>query len=154
MFRRLISAPLALAVVLAPVVFVISSCACGTGTAAAATSGSSSGCTGPGSVQSCSPSASDANFNGRLGAQQAGPQRPVAWGVYPKDPVGVFTVTVTVDGQVYDKKPPQLYPPHGSVVFDAKNKRYLQSGGTFRLDGSVKRANGQIEEFYLQCTLA
>ena len=155
MIRRLMAAPLALAVVLAPVAFGAAGCACGSGTAVAAAD-SSGGCesSGSGGVQPCSPSATDANFNGRIGAQQAGPQKPVAWGVYPGDPVGVFTVTITVDGQVYDKKPPQPYPPHGSIVYDAENKRYLQSGGVFRIDGSVKRANGQQEEFYFQCKLA
>ncbi|MBS2963524.1 hypothetical protein KGA66_10735 [Actinocrinis puniceicyclus] len=48
----------------------------------------------------------------------------------------------------------QPYPPHGSAVVDAKNKRYLPSGGIFRIDGSVKRPNGQEEVFYFQCKLA
>src|SRR5947209_15256440 len=149
---RLMIWPLAVAVMLASVMFSAAGCACGGGAAAAAAS--SGGCSGSGGgVQSCSPSATDANFNGRIGAQQAGPQKPVAWGVYPQDPAGVFTVTITVDGQVYDKKT-QPYPPHGSAIVDAKNKRSLQSGGIFRIDGSVKRPNGQEEVFYFQCKLA
>lgn len=151
MFRRLAAAPLALAVVLAPVAFTVSSCACGTSTAVAADS--SGGCSSSGSVPTCSPYAEDANEFGKIGVQQAGPQKPVAWGVYPKNPEGVFTVTITVDGQVCDKKA-QAYPPHGSSAYDAKNKRYLQSGGTFRIDGMIKRPNGGTEGFYFQCTLA
>ncbi len=148
---RLMVWPLVVAVVLAPVMFSAAGCACGAGAAAAASSG---GCgDSGGGVQPCSPSATDANFNGRIGAQQAGPQKPVAWGVYPQDAAGLFTVTITVDGQVYDKKT-QPYPPHGSVVYDTANKRYLPTGGIFRIDGSVKRPNGQEEVFYFQCKLA
>jgi hypothetical protein len=133
-FRRLVSVPLALAVVLAPVAFAASSCACGSSAAAAATSGYSGGCSSSasGAVKPCSPYAEDSNGFGKIGVQQAGPQKPVAWGVYPKDPAGVFTVTIMVDGQVYDKKT-QPYPPHGSSAYDAGNKRYLQSGGGFPL---------------------
>lgn len=152
MRARVISLPLAAAVALAPVAFGVSGCACGPRTAAAASSSSCSG-SGAGGVQPCSPSATDSNFNGRIGAQQAGPQTPVAWGVYPQDSAGVFAVTITVDGQVYDKKT-QPYPPHGSVAYDAKNKRYLQSGGIFRIDGSVTRPNRQEEVFYFPCKLA
>lgn len=152
MIRRLMAGPLALAVVLAPVAFTTTSCACGTGSASAAAD-SSGGCGTSGSIQPCSPYAENANEFGKIGVQQSGPQKPVAWGVYPKNPAGVFTVTITVDGQVYDKKT-QPYPPHGSSAYDAKNKRYLQSGGTFRIDGTIARPNGATEGFYFQCTLA
>jgi hypothetical protein len=153
MIKRFVPAPLALALTLAPIVFVASSCACGSDSTASATASPSAGCTSSGSVQPCSPYAEEQNSNGKIGVQQAGPQKPVAWGVYPKDPVGDFTVTITVDGQVYDKKS-QPYPPHGSIAYDAANRRYLPSGATFRIDGTIARPNGGTEVFYFQCTLA
>jgi hypothetical protein len=77
----------------------------------------------------------------------------VAWGIYPTDPAGQYQVTIDVDGQVYDKKS-QPYPPHGSVVYDASNKRYLQSGGIFQITGTLTHPDGSEEGFYFQCTLA
>lgn len=155
MIRRFVPVPVALALVFAPVAFAASSCACGTNTVGAATPAGSGGCSssGSGSVQKCSPYAENSNEFGKIGVQQAGPQKPVAWGVYPKNVAGVFTVTITVDGQVYDKKT-QPYPPHGSSAYDEANKRYLQSGGTFRIDGTIARPHGETEGFYFQCTLA
>jgi hypothetical protein len=35
-----------------------------------------------------------------------------------------------------------------------ENKRYFQSGGVFRIGGSVRHPNGWQEEFYFQCKLA
>ena len=61
--------------------------------------------------------------------------------------------TASVDGQVYDKKT-QPYPPHGSTVYDAANKRLLPSGGIFAIDGTIARPDGSKEGFYFRCTLA
>lgn len=154
MRKRLIVSVLPLAVILAPLSAVTSAC-CGSSAAASKASGSG-GCSGGGGsqIQSCSRYAEDKNEFGKIAVQQKGPQQPVAWGVYPTDPAGVFKVTITVDDQVYDDKPAQPYPPHGSVKVDPSNKRYLQSGATFSITGTVTRAGDIQEGFYFNCTLA
>jgi hypothetical protein len=154
MVRRVYISALALALTLVPVTFGASACSCGSTADAAAGTGSG-GCSNSGSqpIQPCSPSAQDSNEFGKIGVQQAGPQKTVYWGVYPTDSVGRYTVTVTVDGQVYDKKN-QAYPPHGTAPYDASNKRYLQSGGAFEITGTVTRSGKDEEGFYFQCTLA
>jgi hypothetical protein len=120
MRKRLIGSVLPLALIVAPLSAITSAC-CGSSAAASKASGSG-GCSGGGSsVQSCSPYAEDKNGFGKIAVQQKGPQQPVAWGVYPIDPAGVFKVTITVDDQVYDDKPSQPYPPHGSVKVDASS---------------------------------
>jgi len=62
-------------------------------------------------------------------------------------------VTIYVDNQLYDTKK-QAYPPHGSIIYDPNNKRYLQSGGTFLISGTLIHPDGSEEGFYFQCTLA
>lgn len=157
MHIRIMALPLVLALVVGPVMFGTSSCACGTSAAAAASGTGSGGCTGSGGggggIQPCSPSAQESNEFGKITAQQAGPQKTVSWGVYPTNSIGQYSVTITVNGQTYDKKN-QAYPPHGSAPYDPSNKRYLPSGGTFEINGSITRPGADEEEFYFQCILA
>jgi hypothetical protein len=155
MRRRLVAGVLPLALAVVPFSMATAGCGC-SAPASIAAAGSGGGCSGGGGgggIQSCSPGASRSDEYGRIAVQQAGPQRPVAWGVYPSDPVGAYQVTIDVDGQVYDKKS-QTYPPHGSVTYDPNNRRYLPSGGVFQITGSLTHPDGTEEGFYFQCTLA
>lgn len=149
MRARFTALPLTAALVFAPVVFGTSGCACGTNTAAA-TSNSSGGCSGSGSVQSCSPSAENANEFGKIGVQQAGPQKPIAWGVYPKVSFGTMTVQITIGGTNVHGPITKSYPQHGS--FTTKSNP-LSSGDVFRITGTWVTGKSS-QEFYFQCTLA
>jgi hypothetical protein len=154
--NRITAALCGLVFAVAVPVAATSACGCPTADAAASTSGCSAGGSGGGggeTVQPCSPGIQRENEFGRIAVQQAGPQQAVAWGVYPTNPAGTYTLTITVDGQIYDKKT-QAYPPHGSTVYDRANKRLLPSGGTFAIDGTIVRPDGSKEGFYFRCTLA
>ena len=157
MRKRMIASILMLGLVVVPFSMATAGCSCSASAAAATPQSASSGCSGGGggggSVQPCSPGAQEQDEYGKIAVQQKGPQKPVAWGIYPADPVGEYQVTVDVDGQIYDKKN-QPYPPHGSVTYDPNNKRYLQSGGVFQITGTLTHPDGSEEGFYFQCTLA
>jgi hypothetical protein len=151
MIRRLMAAPLALAVVLAPVAFAASSCACGS-SAAAATSGSSGGCSGS-AVQPCSPSAQRSNAFGRIGVQQAGPRKTIQWGVYPTNSFGTMTIQITIGGANVLGPYTKPYAQHGSIPYDPANKRYLASGDVLSITGTWVTSKDS-EGFYFQCKLA
>jgi hypothetical protein len=155
MIRRLMAAPLALAVVLAPVAFAASSCACGSGTAGAATAtGSGPGrCSGDSSqsIQPCSPKAVRTSTHGTISVAQGGPQQKVFWTVRATVPTGVYLLDVYVNGKRVDHKN-QAYPPHATVVVN--QDAGLPSGGVLLIEGTFTPVNDDPQEFYFKCILA
>jgi hypothetical protein len=153
MIRRLISAPLVLAVVFAPVAFAASSCACGSGAAAAATPTGSGGCSGDSaqSIQPCSPKAERTSTHGTIAVAQAGPQQKVFWTVRATVPTGVYVLDVYVNGRRVDHKN-QDYPPHATVVVN--QDAGLPSGGVLLIEGRFTPLNDDPQEFFFKCILA
>ena len=153
MIRRLMAAPLALAVVLAPVSLAASSCACGSGTAGAATPTGSGGCSSDStqSVQPCSPRAVRTSTHGTISVAQGGPQQKVFWTVRATVPTGVYVLDVYVNGKRVDHKN-QPYPPHATVVVN--QDAGLPSGGVLLIEGTFTPVNDDPQEFYFKCILA
>lgn len=155
MRNRMLASVLVLALAVVPFSLSTAACSCSSTPVVDAASGSGSGgcSSGKSGTQSCSPGAQQQNQYGRIAVQQAGPQKAVAWGIYPVKPEGTYVVTITIGGKTVDKKT-QAYPPHGSVTYDPNNRRYLESGSVFMINGTLTHPDGSEEGFYFQCTLA
>jgi hypothetical protein len=106
-----------------------------------------------GTQHSCSPSYVDENEFGRISAQQAGPGKAIAWGVYPKKTYARYVVRLYVDSRKLPSGKNQAYPPHGTVN-PADIRKRQKAGSVFRIDGETYDAEGIRFSFFLRCRLA